>query len=209
MRPLLLITFIFLYTVSSAQDTEREKIRKLEQQKELERARLVRAQLDSGVYFLNHEQYELADEKLKYALSNMRGIPSDLTFYFGKNSYHIGKYKQSVDWLTKYIQLKGTSGQFSIEAAEWLKKAEGSLLLERQAESVKAAEILSKDFTIDCGPTGKVTCPVCNGSTVTIRKDYFGEEKYKTCPYCNKHGYLTCEDYNLLLRGQLKTSTNK
>lgn len=209
MRFFLLIAFALLPIAALAQDTEREKIRQIEQQREFERVRLVRVQMDSGIYFLNHEQFDLADEKLKYALSNMNGIPSDLTFYFGKNSYHIGKYKQSVDWLTKYIQLKGTTGQFSSEAGEWLKKAEAGLLLERSAESVKAAEILSKDYTIDCGPAGKVTCPVCNGSTVTIRKDYFGEEKYKTCPYCNKHGYLTCEEYNLLLRGQLKTSANK
>ena len=209
MRATVFFAFIFLIQATYAQDAERDKIRLLEQQKEFEKARLVRQEMDSGIYWLEHEQYARAEDKLRYALSNMRSIPSDLTFYFGKNSYFIGKFKQSVDWLTKYIQLKGTSGKFSTEAADWLKKAEYDLLKERQAETVKASEILSKDYNIDCGPSGKVVCPVCNGSTVTIKKDYFGEEKYKTCPYCNKLGYLSCEDYNLLLRGQLKTSVNK
>ena len=204
MRICLLITFLLpFFSTCLAQETEREKIRMLEQQKEYERARQVRMQMDSGIYYLSHEQYELADTKLKYALANMRSIPSDLAFYFGKNSYFIQKYKQSVDWLTKYIQLKGTTGQYSAEASSWLKKAEESLLEERKAESIKTAEVLSRDYTIDCGPSGKVTCPVCNGSTVIIKKDYFGET-YKTCPYCSKHGFLTCEEYNLLLRGQLK-----
>jgi hypothetical protein len=185
------------------QEFEREKLRQLEQQKEFEKSRQIRMQMDSGIYFLSHEQYDLADEKLKYALATMKSIPSDLTFYFGKNSYFIGKYKQSVDWLSKYIQLKGTTGQFSEEATSWLKKAEESLLLERQAETVKTVEVLSRDFTIDCGPTGKVTCPVCSGNTVIIKKDYFGET-YKTCPYCDVHGVLNCEEYNQLLKGQLK-----
>ncbi len=198
------VTFILLSSLTClAQESERDKIRMLEQQKEYERLRLVRMEMDSGIYYLNREQYELANVKLKFALANMRSIPSDLAFFFGKNSYFIEKYKQSVDWLTKYIQLKGTTGQYSSEAAGWLRKAEESLLEERRAENIKTVEVLSRDYTIDCGPSGKVTCPVCNGSTVIIKKDYFGET-YKTCPYCSKHGFLTCEEYNLLLRGQLK-----
>ncbi len=209
MRPGLLIALLLTCTRLFAQDAERDKIRQLEQQKEFEKNRQIRMQMDSGIYFLGLEEYEIADEKFKYALANMRSIPSDLTFYFGKSSFHIKKYKQSIDWLTKYIQLKGTTGQFSTEASVILKNAESALLLERQAESIKAAEVLSRDYNIDCGPTGKVTCPVCSGSTVIIKKDYFGVESYKTCPYCSSHGYLTCDEYNRLLRGQLKASSDK
>ena len=206
MKHCLSIFFLLFFTASYAQEGEKEKIRMLEQQKEFERDRYVRMQLDSGVILMERGEYEQADEKLRYALSNMKSIPSDLTFYFGKNSYYLGKNKQSIDWLNKYLQLKGTTGSFSSETTAWLKKAEEALLEERQTESLKATEILSKDYNIDCGPSGKVTCPVCTGSTVIIKKDYFGET-YKTCPYCSKHGYLTCEEYNLLLRGQLKASS--
>lgn len=200
-----LLCSIFFLTGSAlmAQSAEREKLQQLEQQREMEKARKVRMVLDSAIYLQEQEDYEAADIKFRFALANMKSIPSDLAYFFGKNSFYLGKYKQSVDWLTKYIQLKGTAGQYSAEAAEWLKKAESSLLAERQTESIKTQQILSRDYTIDCGPTGKVTCPVCNGSTVIIKKDYFGE-KYKTCQYCKKLGYLSCEDYNKLLRGQLR-----
>src|SRR5436190_2090280 len=130
----LLIVFLFLtVTAAYAQDAEREKIQQLQLQKEMEKARLVRQQMDSGIYLMEQEQYVAADEKLKYALANMKSIPSDLTFFFGKNSFQVGKYKQSVDWLSKYIQLKGTTGQYSSEATEWLKKAEAALVQEHQA----------------------------------------------------------------------------
>ncbi len=205
MKYLLLIGFVFLFLNSFGQDAEREKIREKEQQREFERNRQIRSQMDSGIYYLDREEYALADVKLKFALSNMRSIPSELTFFFGKNSYFIGKYKQSVDWLTKYIQLKGTSGQHSSEAAEILKKAEQGLIEERQLESQRATEVLSRDYNIDCGASGKVTCPVCNGSTVIVKKDYLGDT-YKTCMYCHQKGFLTCDEYNLLLRGQLKAS---
>jgi hypothetical protein len=39
-----------------------------------------------------------------------------------------------VDWLNKYIQLKGTQGQYSEEAIEWLSKAEKELMKEREKE---------------------------------------------------------------------------
>lgn len=198
--PVVLLLSFNLY----AQVDEREKIREMEQQRENERNRKVRMELDSGIWYHNREEYLVADTKFRFALANMRSVPSDLVFYFGKNSYLLGKYKQSVDWLTKYIQLKGTTGQFSAEASGWLKKAESSLLEEQRTESKKVGEVLSRDYDIDCGPGGKVTCPVCSGSTVIIKKDYLQVETYRTCPYCNKTGTLTCEQYNKLIRGQLK-----
>jgi hypothetical protein len=84
-------------------------------------------QLDSAIYLSDNERYAEANERFLYVMRNLRSIPSDLTYYFGKNSYHLKKYRQSVDWLNKYIQLKGTSGQYSSEAVEWLKKAEAEL----------------------------------------------------------------------------------
>lgn len=187
------------------QETERDRIRELEQQREFQRTRMVTARMDSAIALMNSEHYDEADTKFRSVLANVKSVPSDLTFHFGKNSYFLKKYKQSVDWLTKYIQLKGTTGQYSGEAADFLKKAEQGLLQERQVQSAKAVEILSRDFTIDCGPAGKVICPVCNGSTVIIKKTYLGD-KYSTCGYCNKTGQLSCEDYNKLLRGELKPS---
>ena len=86
-----------------------------------------------------------------------------------------------------------------------LKKAEQELLKEREKKSTEATVILSKNYDIDCGPTGKVTCPVCSGSTVVIKKTYLGDS-YKTCTFCKKLGYLTCEDYNKMLRGELKAN---
>lgn len=200
---LALVLFIAAHPLLAQQDVEREKLREMEQQREYLRARQITARLDSAVALMGLERYEDADVKLRSVLASVKSVPSDLAFHFGKNSYFLKKYKQSVDWLTKYIQLKGTTGQYSTEATDWLKKAERELLQEHQVQSAKTVELLSRDFTIDCGPSGKVTCPVCNGSTVIIKKTYLGD-KYSACGYCNKTGQLSCDDYNKLLKGQLK-----
>ena len=202
-----MLIFLLLPALANGQSRERERIQQMEQEKEVQHQRIAKLQLDSAVYLMEQENYEAADVKFRYVLQNIRGVPSDLAYYFGKNSYYLKKYKQSIDWLNKYIQLKGTSGQFSEQAVALLRQAEQARLNENQMNTQQAAEILSQDYDIDCGPTGKVTCPVCAGSTVIVRKTYLGET-YKTCQYCNKTGTLSCEDYNKLVRGELKPTGN-
>ncbi len=194
------LVFLFAAHFVSAQQTKTEEY--LLQQEQIRKTALLR-ELDSGVFYMDEGRYVVADEKFKYVLENIKSVPSDLVFYFGKNSFQLMKYKQSIDWLNKYIQLKGTNGQFSQEAIQLLKKAEAEFVKEKIVETQKAEEILSINYEIDCGPSGKVICPVCKGEHVIIKPGAFKNE-YKTCPYCNEHGILTCEEYNQLVRGELK-----
>lgn len=196
-----IISFFCLNISATAQDKERAEEYRL-QMEQRKRTAILQV-FDSAVTMVDQGEYAAAETKLLYVLNNIKSVPSDLTFYFGKNSYHLNKYKQSVDWLNKYIQLKGTTGQFYNEATDLLRKAEAGLLQERAKDVEKAQQVLSTNYDIDCGPAGKVTCPVCKGNTVIIKKGYLSDE-YKTCPYCDKHGNLTCEEYNLLIRGELK-----
>lgn len=198
----LFIIGLTLSSIAFAQ-TQEQKVIEYEMQRQASDSRMLSNQLDSAVVYADEGNYIEADTRFKLLLKAYKSIPSDLVFYFGKNSYHLGNFSQSVDWLTKYIQLKGTTGQFSEEAVKWKKLAEEEIVKEKKKQSLQAAQVLSRDYDIDCGPTGKITCPVCKGSTVIIKKGYIGET-YKTCPYCGKHGFLECEDYNRLLRGELQ-----
>lgn len=146
--------------------------------------------------------YTEADLMFRLILDDGKAIPSKLVYYFGKNSYFLKNYYQSLDWLNKYIELKGNEGIHFEEAKQLIALNKAELEKTRKDEVDRTREILSKSFTIDCGPTGLVKCPVCDGETVIIQNTYFGQS-YKTCSYCNKNGNMTCEDYNKLLRGEL------
>ncbi len=202
MRTSILFLLITLAGATSVLAQDERTLEYLRQEEQRKRAETMR-HLDSGVFFMDNEQYLLADEKFRYVLEQVKSVPSDLTFFFGKNSYYLQKYKQSIDWLNKYIQLKGTSGQHHGEAIQYLKKSEAEFLKEKSKNAQQAGEVLSANYDIDCGPSGKVSCPVCKGDHVITKKGAFGNQ-YKTCPYCNEHGILTCEEYNQLLRGSLK-----
>ncbi len=202
MKQLLTLILFFGLAQAMAQQSEKNKIHELELQRQIDRTRKITMQMDSAVRLSEEGHYEEADVKFRMILKSIRSVPSDLTYHFGVNSFHLGKFRQSVDWLNKYIQLKGTQGQYSEQAMDWLAKGEVELLKENEKEAKRAAEVLTGDYYIDCGPTGKVVCPTCKGSAVIVKKNYFGEV-YKTCPSCAKKGYLTCDDYNKLLKGKL------
>jgi tetratricopeptide (TPR) repeat protein len=164
--------------------------------------------LDLGVRQFESGNYEDADESFRQVLDEVKVLPAEICFYFGANSYHLGKYKQSINWLNKYIALKGTSGQFFEESNSFLESARAKYRLAastpEQDNHEPAQEV---DYTVmpevNCGPSGKVVCPVCKGQTVIIKRSALSMD-YRSCPYCDSHGNLSCENYNLLLRGELK-----
>lgn len=159
--------------------------------------------MDKGVKYLENGDYIKADEHFRLVLKNVKVLPTNISYYFGKNSFYLKKYKQSINWLNKYIELAGTSGRFFDDAILHLKKAEEKYLLQRETEISHILDELSGENEIDCEENDKMICPVCKGEGVIIKEGNFGKT-YITCPYSDNRGLLTCEEYNLLIKGELK-----
>lgn len=169
--------------------------------------------LDLGIKQYESGLYEEADKSFRQVLETVNVLPAEICFYFGANSYHLEKYKQSINWLNKYIALKGTSGQFFEACTQLLNKAEENYLLASNSNEKEVYQPEENvDYTVmpkvDCGPAGKVVCPVCKGQTVIIKRSAMSLD-YRSCPYCDNHGNLSCEDYNLLLKGELKPKSER
>lgn len=163
-----------------------------------------RRNIDTAVNLLTVEKYIEADTYFMKALDLIEVLSADFCFYFGKNSLMLEKHQQSIDWLNKYLELKGSQGQFSQEVFALLTKAEDGFRKDR-SQATKA-NVETKFFyrnTIKCEKGSHVTCPVCKGSDVIIKLDQLGEKRYRACPY-SSGGYLTCQEFNLLIQGQLK-----
>ena len=169
--------------------------------------------LDLGIRQYESGNYTEADESFRQVLETVKVLPAEICFYFGANSYHLEQYKQSINWLNKYLALKGTAGQYFEECTRFLEMAEEKYL---QASADTEATVYDPgedvDYTvmprIDCGPSGKVLCPVCKGQTVIIKRTAMSLE-YKSCPWCDNHGNLSCDEYNLLLVGELKPKSER
>ena len=158
--------------------------------------------MDRGVEAMESGYYEAADQFFRDALSKMTKLPSNLAYYFGRNSYHLGKHKQAINWLNKYVELKGTTGQFNDEVREYLELANAAFKEQREAEIGRTQKQLTTQGYFDC-PSDYMHCPLCNGTGVLITPGKFGAV-YQTCPYSGLSGKLTCDEYNLYLRGELE-----
>lgn len=169
--------------------------------------------LDLGIKQYENGKFEEADQSFRQVLESIKVLPAEICFYFGANSFYLKKYKQSINWLNKYIALKGTSGQYFEECSRYLDKAEEKYLLASATDENDVYDPgVEVDYTImpkiDCGPAGKVVCPVCKGQTVIIKRSAMSLD-YRSCPYCDNHGNLSCDDYNLLLQGELKPKSER
>ena len=158
--------------------------------------------MDKGAELMAIGKYDSAQILFQSVLQNMPKLPSDMAYYFGRNSFHLQKYKQSINWLNKYIQLKGTKGRYYEPAIQYLQFAEDEYLrIERSRTDQVTIDLESAEY--DCGGLEKMLCPVCHGSGVVIQAGLF-EESYRTCPYSLGEGYLSCEEFNLFMRGNLE-----
>ncbi|MFY0594332.1 hypothetical protein [Roseivirga sp.] len=190
MKQFLLLAFFLTASISQAQIVERPADPRLN--------------IDSAVVLLAQEQFEEADVYFMKALDAIEVLPADFCFHFGKNSLFLQKYTQSIDWLNKYLELKGSTGQFSKETILLLEQAEKGFRENRGV--VSSANVNNKFFyqnTVQCNDDKPITCPVCKGDDLIITIDKFGEKLYQVCPY-STNGVLTCTEFNLLIQGNLK-----
>ncbi|MEL7148613.1 MAG: hypothetical protein AAFO69_19720 [Bacteroidota bacterium] len=158
--------------------------------------------IDEGIIAMNNQQYDAANTKFTKVIDELKPLPSKIAFYFGKNSFFLEEYKKSINWLSKYIQLKGTKGVYYEEAKLYLELSEKKYLELNKEELSEIEDNLDNQF--ECYSEDKMKCPACKGSGVLITKGALGNH-YATCPYSGSDGYLTCQEYNLFLKGRLKT----
>ncbi len=158
--------------------------------------------VDVGEEMMLGGSYDSADYQFTVVLKNMKPLPSKMAYLYGRNSYHLGQHKRAINWLNKYIQLKGARGIYYEETVEYLGLAEQAFIDQRKADALAAGEELAaNDF--DCSGLDKMLCPVCSGTGVILIDGKF-EKLYKTCPYSLGDGFLSCEEYNLFMKGQLE-----
>ena len=158
--------------------------------------------MDKGAELMAIGKYDSAQLLFQSVLQNMEKLPSQMAYLFGRNSYHLGKYKQSINWLNKYIQLKGTKGRYYEPAIQYLQFSEDEYLrIQRKAAKQVSVDLENAEY--DCGGLEKMLCPVCHGSGVVIQAGLF-DQVYKTCPYSLGEGYLSCAEYNQFMRGELE-----
>ena len=117
------------------------------------------AKMERGAELMALGEYDSAQVLFQFVLQNKSKLPSEMAYFFGRNSFHLQKYKQSINWLNKYIQLKGTKGRYYEPAIQILQFAEDEYLKIQRTQAMQFEKDL-ESAEYDCGGLEKMLCPV-------------------------------------------------
>ncbi|MFA0962835.1 hypothetical protein AB9P05_13615 [Roseivirga sp. BDSF3-8] len=166
--------------------------------------------MDKAIALTDAGKYTEANGYFLEAMDQLEVLPPELCYHFGRNSYYLKKYSQSLSWLYKYLELKGSQGRYSTEAGKFIEKAESGLRQEKEG-LVKVSTLTepsTEEYSVaaPCEKGQQVKCPVCHGEGVVITQGVF-ENTYRTCPY-GDDGAMACETFMLFRDGRLTLPGN-
>jgi hypothetical protein len=149
-------------------------------------------------------EYEAANQTFRRLLKLQTKIPADVSYLFAETLYMIGQYKNSENFLKKYLDLTGVNGDYFKKATELqglLKErmtvSKTCMLCDVNGYITKQCDLCSGSGTQirDCNfckGRGHVMCQLCAGEGVRITRSAFGDRSYESCGRCSAKGYHTC-----------------
>ncbi|CAN5263637.1 hypothetical protein BH23BAC1_BH23BAC1_33630 [soil metagenome] len=156
-----------------------------------------KAHMDAG----NYEEANLSFRKM---LTLRATLPSEMCYYFAVTLYNINQFHNSKNFITKYLNLTGTSGPYYKDMLVL------NDLIEEKYKEIKDCDLCdSKGYAFKdchqchgaghtsvacnyCKGKGMTTCMACSGNGVKITENVFKEKEYKACNVCESKGYTTC-----------------
>ncbi len=156
-----------------------------------------KAQMDKG-------DYEGANITFRQALATKKVLPASMSYFFAKTLFIIHQNQNAKNFVEKYLQLAGRSGDY-YEDALALKK-----MIDDEFEKIKNCEYcnlsgyryvlcdncnglgVTVEECYNCHGNGMVMCPKCIGKGVLIHHDQLGDPIYEPCDLCDTKGYIVC-----------------
>lgn len=173
---------------------------------------LTEAKFNRAKQLMEDSLYFKANEVFVDVLNPDEIMPDELCFYFGKSLFLTGYKDQSRSFLYQYIALRDTSDHLFDPTIELLKLLGEDMSYFDPPEEKQAGDTTetagkhhnakARKANGGCHSDEVFICPVCNGTTVLVRRGSFGNS-YQTCPYCDENGVMDCDTYKLYLSGEL------
>ncbi|MDH5368292.1 MAG: hypothetical protein OEW67_15040 [Cyclobacteriaceae bacterium] len=161
--------------------------------------------MNRAIELIEKEDYHTANTVFRNILATEKVLPTNLSYYFSLTLYHIEQYRNSHNFLEKYLNLTGKAGDFYDQSIQLQK------LLENAFTDIKNCDLCdingyqfmtcsvckgNKNTIEDCSKcrsAGIISCQKCKAEGVVITIDSFGEHNYQTCDRCLGKGIHTCD----------------
>jgi len=127
-----------------------------------------------------------------------------LCYHFAETLYGIGQYQNSKNFVDKYFQLTGRTGDnyAEVKMLEEMVNNEMQAIKECDLCNVSGYRLIPCEECVSVGTVKKVchyckgygisVCTKCHGEGVLISANVLGVNEYYTCDRCNGDGKETC-----------------
>jgi len=149
-------------------------------------------------------RYEEANLVFRKILAFGEVIPSELCYHFAETLYGIGQYQNSKNFVDKYFQLTGRTGDNYNEVKMLEEMVNGEMESMRNCNLCSASGYrlipcgecnavgTVSGVCHNCNGVGISVCIKCKGEGVLITSNALGGSDYFTCDRCNGDGNEMC-----------------
>jgi len=162
------------------------------------------AWMKSAQAAMERKDYETANGLFRNLIDSGFPLPAEMPYFFAETLYELKQYDNSSNFLNKYLELSGFTGDHYQGAKELQKKLEAPL------NAIQVCELCDRRgyryrecFTCDgnkqieqdcnyCKAKGVVGCSRCAGTGMITRINIFNIPEFYECERCSGNGRLTC-----------------
>lgn len=187
--PVFLLVLIFSVTGLQAQTSDQP---------------LVSQYLEQAKNLMYEGKYQDANVVFRKMLALNTTLPEDMSYLFAETLFHLKQYRNSQNFLTKYLTLTGRTGSYydaALELQELLdvavREVINCLFCNGVGFRLVACTTCNEEGSIkktcpNCQGLGRTKCTKCYGEGVLVSLNRLGTRQYATCDNCDGKGIHTC-----------------
>lgn len=155
---------------------------------------------------IERKDYQTANELFRSLIESGLPLPEEMPYYFAETLFELGQFNNSKNFLDKYLEITGQTGQ-NLQGAKELKQKLTKPLAEISACGLCDSKGYRYEVCATCMGQKKQeqTCDYCKGKTIVgcskcaatgmIKKiNVFNQVEIFECERCNAKGRLTCPE---------------
>jgi len=155
---------------------------------------------------MEEEKYNSANSVFREMIDSGLPLPEEMPYFFAETLFELKQYDNSSNFLNKYLEISGFTGDHYEGAKELQEKLASPL------SAIQSCQLCDRRgyrfqtcFTCDgkreieqdcdyCKAKGVVGCSRCSGSGMVTKVNIFKIVEYFECERCSGKGRLTCPE---------------
>ena len=153
---------------------------------------------------MERSDYQTANSIFRNLIDSGQPLPEEMPYFFSETLFHLGQFDNSQNFVNKYLELTGFTGQnyeYAVRLKEKLKeplaKIQDCKLCDRRGYRYAHCSVCDGNRQIEqacayCKANGVVGCSRCGASGMLKKVNIFNIVEFFECERCAGKGRLSC-----------------